>query len=180
MGSNTLKILELPIGVSTEEYKDFLDKVVSGNEPKIDYVENYENSSTDTKVCFVVLCKPNSLKKLILSEEPDIYGCNKIYKEFKLVKPMSLNNLVLYNTDFKLTRYDSPLYIIKEFYTYRLVYYSKRKDSLLNKYTHKKNILENKIRFIQEQIDDILILYKKKKDVVIKELEQSNYIKINY
>ena len=178
VNNNTLKILELPIGVSTEEYKDFLDKVVSGNDPKIDYVENYENSSTDTKVCFVVLCKPNSLKKLILSEEPDEYGCNKIYKEFKLVKPMSLNNLVLYNTDFKLTRYDSPLDIIKEFYKYRLVYYSKRKDSLLNKYTHKKNILENKIRFIQEQIDDILILYKKKKDVVIKELEQSNYMKI--
>ena len=178
VNNNTLKILELPIGVSTEEYKDFLDKVVSGNDPKIDYVENYENSSTDTKVCFVVLCRPNSLKKLILSEEPDEYGCNKIHKEFKLVKPMSLNNLVLYNTDFKLTRYESPLDIIKEFYTYRLVYYSKRKDSLLSKYTHKKNILENKIRFIQEQIDDILVLYKKKKDVVIKELEDSNYMKI--
>ena len=178
VNNNTLKILELPIGVSTEEYKDFLDKVVSGNDPKIDYVENYENSSTDTKVCFVVLCRPNSLKKLILSEEPDEYGCNKIHKEFKLVKPMSLNNLVLYNTDFKLTRYESPLDIIKEFYKYRLVYYSKRKDSLLSKYTHKKNILENKIRFIQEQIDDILVLYKKKKDVVIKELEDSNYMKI--
>jgi len=178
VNNNTLKILELPIGVSTEEYKDFLDRVVSGNDPKIDYVENYENSSTDTKVCFVVLCRPNSLKKLILSEEPDEYGCNKIHKEFKLVKPMSLNNLVLYNTDFKLTRYESPLDIIKEFYTYRLVYYSKRKDSLLSKYTHKKNILENKIRFIQEQIDDILVLYKKKKDVVIKELCDSNYMKI--
>ena len=177
VNNNTLKILELPIGVSTEEYKDFLDKVVSGNDPKIDYVENYENSSTDTKVCFVVLCKPNSLKKLILAEEPDEYGCNKIYKEFKLVKNMSLNNLVLYNTDFKLTRYESPLDIIKEFYTYRLVYYSKRKNSLLSKYTHKKNILENKIRFIQEQIDDILVLYKKKR-MVIKELEDSNYMKI--
>ena len=71
VNNNTLKILELPIGVSTEEYKDFLDKIVSGNDPKIDYVENYENYSTDTKVCFVVLCKPNSLKKLILAEEPD-------------------------------------------------------------------------------------------------------------
>ena len=178
VNNNTLKVLELPIGVSTEEYKDFLDRVVSGNEPKIDYVENYENSSTDTKVCFVVLCKPNSLKKLILAEEPDEFGCNKIYKEFKLVKNMSLNNLVLYNTDFILTRYNSPLEIIKEFFKYRLVYYSKRKDSLLTKYTSKKDILENRIRFIQEQIEDILILYKKKKDNVIKELENSNYLKI--
>ena len=178
INNNTLKILELPIGTSTEEYKDFLDKIVSDKEPKIDYVVNYENYSSDTKVCFIVLCKPKALEKLILSEEPDAYGCNKIYKEFKLCKPISLNNMVLYNTDFKLTRYESPLDIIKEFFTYRLVYYSKRKTSLLEKYNHKKNILENKIRFIQEQIDDILVLYKKKKDVLISELETRNYLKI--
>ena len=178
VNNNTLKILELPIGVSTEEYKEFLDKIVSGNDGRIDYIENYENYSTDTKVCFIVLCKPNSLKKLILAEEPDAFGCNRIHKEFKLMKPMSLNNLVLYNTDFKLTRYNSPLEIIKEFYIYRLVYYSKRKESLLKKYNHKKDILENKIRFLQEQIDDILVLYKKKKDLVIKELEDSDYLKI--
>ena len=178
VNNNTLKILELPIGVSTEEYKEFLDKIVSGKEPKIDYVENYENYSSDTKVCFIVLCKPKSLEKLILAEEPDEYGCNKIYKEFKLCKPLSLNNMVLYNTDFKLTRYESPLEIIKEFFNYRIVYYSKRKISLLEKYNHKKDILENKIRFIQEQIDDILVLYKKKKDILVKELEDSNYLKI--
>ena len=178
VNNNTLKILELPIGVSTEEYKEFLDKIVSGKEAKIDYVENYENYSSDTKVCFIVLCKPKSLQKLILSEEPDEYGCNKIYKEFKLCKSVSLNNMVLYNTDFKLTRYESPLDIITEFFNYRLVYYSKRKTSLLTKYNHKKDILENKIRFIQEQIDDILVLYKKKKDILVKELEDSNYLKI--
>ena len=178
INNNTLKILELPIGTSTEEYKDFLDKIVSDKEPKIDYVVNYENYSSDTKVCFIVLCKPKALEKLILSEEPDAYGCNKIYKEFKLCKPVSLNNMVLYNTDFKLTRYESPLDIIKEFFNYRLVYYSKRKNSLLEKYNHKKDILENKIRFIQEQIDDILVLYKKKKDVLISELETRNYLKI--
>lgn len=179
INTNTLKILELPVGVSTEEYKDFLDRIVSGKEPKIDYVDNYENYSSDTKVCFIILCKTKSLEKLILSEEPDEYGCNKIYKTFKLCKPVSLNNMVLYNTDFKLTRFESPLDIIKEFFNYRLVYYSKRKVSLLYKYNYKKDILENKIRFIQEQIDDILVLYKKKKDVLISELETRNYLKIS-
>ena len=179
VNNNTLKVLELPIGVSTEEYKEFLDKIVSDKDPKINYVENYENYSSDTKVCFIILCKPKALEKLILSEEPDMYGCNKIYKDFKLCKSIGLTNMVLYNTDFKLTRYDSPLDIIKEFYNYRLVYYSKRKFSLLEKYNHKKDILENKIRFIQEQIDDILVLYKKKKDVLINELEKSKYLKIS-
>ena len=49
---------------------------------------------------------------------------------------------------------------------------------MINKYTHKRNILQNKIRFIQEQIDDILILYKKKKDIVIEQLDNTGYMKL--
>ena len=180
INNNTIRILELPIGVSIDEYKEFLDKAVSGKDPKIDWVENYESHSTDTNACFIVLCKNKKLQQFILDEVPDEYGCNKIHKEFKLCKPISLNNMVLYNTDHTLTKYNSTLDIIKEFYYIRLIYYTKRKDSLLKKYTHKKYILENKIRFLQEQIDDILILYKKKKDIVIKELEDNNYMKISY
>ena len=177
--NNTLKILELPIGTSIEEYKEFLDKAVSGNDLKIDWIENYENYSTDTRPYFVILAKKKIFDKIILEEVPDEFGVNKLHKVLKLVKNISLNNLVLYNTNFKLKKYDSPLDIIKEFYIIRLIYYSKRKDSLLNKYTHIKNILENKIRFIQEQINDTLILYKKKKEVLIEELEINNYMKIS-
>ena len=180
INNNTIRILELPIGVSIDEYKEFLDKAVSGKDPKIDWVENYESHSTDTNACFIVVCKYKKIQQFILDEVPDEYGCNKIHKEFKLCKPISLNNMVLYNTDHTLTKYNSTLDIIKEFYYIRLIYYTKRKDSLLKKYTHKKYILENKIRFLQEQIDDILILYKKKKDIVIKELEDNNYMKISY
>ena len=123
VSNNTIKILELPVGVTIEEYKDFLDKAVAGNDPKIDWIENYENYSTDTKVCFVVLCKMNKLKNMILQQEPEENGSNAIYKEFKLTKSINLTNMVLYNKDFVLTRYDSPLDIIKEFYNVRLVYY---------------------------------------------------------
>ena len=179
INNNTIRILELPIGVSLDEYKEFLDKAVSGKDPKIDWIENYENYSTDTNACFIILCKNKQLKQFVLDEVPDEFGCNKIHKELKLVKPMSLNNMVLYNKDHVLTRYNSPIEIINEFYTTRLIYYTKRKVSLLKKYNHRKDILENKIRFLQEQIDDILVLYKKKKDIVIKELENSNYMKIS-
>ena len=113
-----------------------------------------------------------------MDEVPDETGCNKVHRELKLVKSISLNNMVLYNKEHVLKRYDSPEEIIDEFYTIRLIYYTKRKESLLKKYTHKKDILENKIRFLQEQIDDILVLYKEK-DIVIQELENLNYLKIS-
>ncbi len=87
--------------------------------------------------------------------------------------------MVLYNTNNILTKYESPIDIIKEFYTVRLIYYSKRKESLLKKYTHKRDILENKIRFLHEQINNILIIYKKKKDVIINELESTGYMKLS-
>ena len=179
INNNTLKIIELPIGTSIEEYKDFLDKAVSGLDPKIDWIENYENYSTDTRACFVLLARKKILDKLILDEITDEFGINKLHKELKLIKNISLTNLVAYNTDFKLQKYNSPIDIIKEFYNNRFIYYSKRKDSLLNKFTHIQNILQNKIRFIQEQIDDVLILHKKKKDIIISELEKTNYMKIS-
>ena len=179
VNNNTVKVLELPIGVSIDEYKEFLDKAVSGKDPKIDWIENYESHSTDTSACFIILCKNKTLQQFIMDEVPDETGCNKIHRELKLVKSISLNNMVLYNKEHVLKRYDSPEEIIDEFYTIRLIYYTKRKESLLKKYTHKKDILENKIRFLQEQIDDILVLYKKKKDIVIQELENSNYLKIS-
>ena len=36
----------------------------------------------------------------------------RIHKELKLVKSISLNNMVLYNKDHVLTRYNSPIEII--------------------------------------------------------------------
>ena len=105
-------------------------------------------------------------------------GNSKIHKVLKLTKNISLTNLVAYNSQSILQKYDNCNQMIEEFYKVRLVYYSKRKDTLLKKYNHTKDILENKIRFITEQIEDILILYKKKKTVVIQELETSNYMKL--
>ena len=178
INNNTIRILELPLGVSIESYKEFLDKAVSGNDPKIDWIVNYEDYSSDIYPCFAVLCKPGKLAKLVLEQEPDEFGCNKIHRELKLVKNVSLNNMVLYNSNFVLTRYESVLDIITEYYGVRLVYYAKRKESLLKDLYHKKLVYENKIRFIQEQIDDILVLYKKKKDIIIQQLEKTEYAKI--
>ena len=77
INNNTLRIFELPIGVSLDEYKEFLDKAVSGKDPKIDWIENYENYSTDTNACFIILCRNKHLQQLILDEIPDEFGCNK-------------------------------------------------------------------------------------------------------
>ena len=179
VNNNTIKILELPIGTSIEEYKEFLDNAVSGLDPKINWIENYENYSTDTRACFVILVQKKILDKLILEEAPDEFGITKIHKVLKLTKNIALTNLVAYNSNSILQKYENCNEMIEEFYKVRLVYYSKRKDSLLKKYNHIKDVLENKIRFITEQIEDILILYKKKKTVVIQELENSNYMKLS-
>ena len=168
-----------PIGTSIEEYKEFLDNAVSGVDPKINWIENYENYSTDTRACFVILVQKKILDKLILEELPDEFGVTKIHKILKLTKNISLTNLVAYNSNYTLQKYDNCNEMIQEFYTMRLIFYSKRKDSLLKKYNYTKNILENKIRFITEQIDNILILYKKKKSAIISELENYAYMKIS-
>ena len=85
--------------------------------------------------------------------------------------------MVLYNSNNILTRYHSVLDIIEEYYKIRLIFYDKRRENMLSKLNHNRDIYENKIRFIQEQMDNTLILYKKKKDIVLDELETKQYKK---
>ena len=74
---------------------------------KINWIENYENYSTDTSPCFIILTEKNTSKNLITDEMPDDFGITKIHKVLKLTKNISLNNLVAYNSNFKLKKYEN-------------------------------------------------------------------------
>ena len=46
---------------------------------------------------------------------------------FKLTSKISTANMIAFNFDGKITKYDSPEEIVEEFYPQRLMYYQKRK-----------------------------------------------------
>ena len=158
IGINKVRITELPIGEWTTKYHEFLDKQI---EDKV--LSNYVKMSDDEKV---------NIELHFIGKIPDDFE-----KKFKLVTSISLTNMHLYDATGKIKKYDSVLDIIKEFYDIRLEYYEKRKIYWTTKWTADLDILQNRIRFINEFIEGKLEIVKRSTDEIIQDLEKQKYSK---
>jgi DNA gyrase/topoisomerase IV subunit B len=179
-------ITELPIGFWTDSFKDFLDeqiqlyqefkqkkKKISNNEEKDKPKEekmykisitNYINKSTDKDVYFECIIEKDQEK----SE-------NWIQK-FKLSTNICISNMYLYVNN-ELYKFNSVQEIILQFCKERLVKYVERKKLLLKGLEIDLIYLANKIRFLEMVINGSLIIFKKKKELVIKEMEILGFVK---
>lgn len=127
-----LTIRELPIGVWTRNYKTFLEELaIKGT------IDDIKESHTDNTVKFE-LTIPNLRK---MSED-------EIEKTFKLSSSLSCNNLVLFDKNYALKRYENECAILDAFYDYRLDMYGKRRQNMMKRLNQILNVMENKWRFI--------------------------------
>ncbi len=79
--------------------------------------QGYAEFHTDTTVCFVVRLTAQSAQ----------WNDDKIEKNFKLAKYVSLGNMHLYDKTGRLQSYKDSLAILQEFYDIRLDWYKKRR-----------------------------------------------------
>lgn len=63
-----------------------------------------------------------------------------------------MKNLVGFNKDKQLEKYQSTKAIMEDFYKIRLIHYEKRKEYLMSKLERDLEILSNKERFIIEVV----------------------------
>jgi len=166
INDNEIQITELPIGVWTENYHIYLDKLI---DKKI--IKDYIKYSNNKDINIIVIFNKGELLKL---EKSDSF-----YKTMLLETTLSYNNMMLFDKDLKLKKYNNVKEILNEFYDIRLDFYSKRKKYILAKYEYDKMILLNKIKFIRLLLDDKIILKNKKKSILIQELETFNLKKID-
>lgn len=187
---DTIKITELPIGVWTQNYKEFIENAIieyseSEKEKKKDTksvdsgtnketkekktkkkynlpIITYDNHCTDEKVSFSIKMEKGFLQTLTH---------NEILKRFKLTKSISTSSMYLYNNDGKIQHYKTPEEIMEEFYTIRLGIYQKRKEYLLKKLLRECIILENKVKFVQNVLDE-QIKWNQSEDIIEKRLEE--------
>merc|ERR1719316_73255 len=96
-------------------------------------------------------------------------------KVFKLRSSITTTNMVLFNDEGKIVKYDSALSILQDFCKVRRVIYTKRKVHLVAKLTREQEILSNKARFIRMVIEGELELRKKKKAQLLKELKKLGF-----
>ena len=153
LSSTELEITELPLGVWTQVYKEQTMKTLlhgSGETPPL--IANFKEYHTDTTVRFLVT----------LAEDKMLQAENEgLHKVFKLQSTHTLTSMVLYDPKGCLRTYDCVEDILKEFFTLRLEFYGKRKDSL----QAESKQLSNQARFICD-IDDKTISLEDVRQVV--------------
>jgi DNA topoisomerase-2 len=174
VGTDQIRVTELPVGTWTEDYKAFLETLMDDKNKKGKvWVKSYTDMSTDTEVDFNIKLVSGTINRL-LPKKAD-YGCTLLEKTFRLYTTKTETNMYLFDHNQKLSKYDNVYDIIDTYFPVRLDMYQKRKEHMIKQLEREVMILHNKARFIEEQCEDIIDLRKKKKAQVIAMLETRQY-----
>ena len=179
LGSDKIRITELPIGTWTQDYKEYLESLVDNKSAKgktksgDDYIKDFNDMSTDLNVEFEITFYPGILTKLICQKHD--YGIEGIEKYLKLYTTQSTNNMHLFNEKEQLRKYENVYDIVDGYYGVRYSYYVKRKDYLISKLINELKVLSAKARFIQYNLDDKIDLRKKSKTQINEIMEKFEF-----
>ena len=128
----TIEIDELPIGVWTEDYKEFLETLLFDAKPPASsknskakakggaagpalkqYLRNFENHSTESRIKFRLEFRPEVLRKLLKSGR-DKEGVSLLERELHLTSKLSLTNIHLFNSERVIKKYNTISEIVDE------------------------------------------------------------------
>ena len=98
-----------------------------------------------------------------------------IEKKFKLQGSVACTNMVLFDEEGRLQRFASVKDIMMHFFDLRSVLYERRKEYMLAKLKKEYEMLRNKCRFIKAIIEEEVIIKRKKKAEIAKDLKRQNY-----
>lgn len=168
----TVRITELPVGTWTQDYKDFLENLLVeqeaalaawksgskktsekgslGEKPML-FLRGYSSNYNDVDVDFT------------LELDPDYYHTARGYpaefeKKFGLVDTFKTTNMVAFDTECKLHRYECVGEILEEFYLVRLDGYEKRKAHMLAQMAAEIVELEARLTFVRAVVEKRLVV----------------------
>lgn len=173
---NKLEITELPIGVWTSDYKNFLDTYIEKH-PKS--LKDFESHYTETQVKFILIFQSKSILDDMLSSNDQ--GNVKFDSDFKMIttKPVSKTNMHAFDSTGKIKKYSSELEILEEFFQVRMSYYAKRKEQKLADLENDIEDLDSRMKFILCVIDGEMKILNEKYDSIEKQLISLGFKKKN-
>ena len=159
INDNTVKISELPIGESIENYKQFLEKMESE-----DRIITFKNDSNDIKIKFEIKIKKETLDQWEYS--------GTFEKNLKLTTNINATNMHIFNQNGHLQKMETPEDILLLFYRIRNRFHILRKQYLVDK-THKElAVLESKVKFVRAIVNEELIVFKRKKQQITEDIKK--------
>ncbi|KAJ3055967.1 DNA topoisomerase 2 [Rhizophlyctis rosea] len=171
--ATTVEITELPIHTWTQSYKEDLEKWLQTDKvdkekgkETVGWIKDYKEYHTDKSVHFVIT---------LTEENMEVAEKEGLEKKFKLTSTISTTNLVCFDKEGRLRKYDSVLDILQDWYALRRSYYQKRKAYLLNHLNNERIKCDNKVRFVTEIIKGQLTVQNKKRNLLLQELKDRGY-----
>jgi DNA topoisomerase-2 len=151
---HTIQVTELPIGMWTDKFKDQCYSLIEKG-----LLSQLINESTTNDVNF------------ILKDLQDISAV-------KLTSTLHTTNMVLFNRDSIITKYNTIDEILNEYFETRLHFYKLRKNHMLTKLQDNINLNENKLKFILKIVDNENFL-KQDETMLVDILEKEKFLKLD-
>jgi DNA topoisomerase-2 len=191
-----VRITELPVGTWTDDYKEFLEKLMevpAASEKDKDkdkgkggdkaasstpVLKEYSDMSTDSVVDITVTFHPSyphTPKDLAAAIVDADAGTNKLEKLLGLFTTQSTTNMNLFDAREKLRKYATIYDIIEDYYVERLALYAKRKAAMLAQLANELRVLSNRAKYIQEILDDKLELRRQTKEAIFAKMTEHGY-----
>ena len=163
VNTSTVRITELPPSTTYEKYEEVLDKLVDDK-----VIVSYDDNCKDN-IDYTVKFTRADLES---------HDTEKLYKLLKLEENETENFNTL-DENGKLKIFESVEEIIKYFVDFRLTYYQKRKDYQLSKLQSELKLLGNRGKFIKCVLDGKIEINNKAKDDIIVQIEENSIEKID-
>lgn len=140
-------IVELPIGLWTRTYREYLKDCISKG-----ILKDYIDRSDDINVYFE-----------LIEPKPEFFGKetnSKCYKpiNFKLVRSYGMSNIHVLNKDGLPHLYSDMMDLLRGFYEFRLPYYEKRRSIIMKGLEEEMDKINKVIAFIQDVIDGKVVI----------------------
>jgi DNA gyrase/topoisomerase IV subunit A len=161
--TSTIKITELPPSLTYEKYEEILDKLVENKN-----IVSYDDNCKDN-IDYTIKFTRADLEKL---------DDEKLVKLLKL-EESETENFTTLDENGKLKIFERVDDIIRYFVQFRLEYYQKRKDFMLNKIGHDLRVLGNRGKFIKLILEGKIVVNNKLKEEIIKQIETFSLDKID-
>lgn len=171
---NKIKVTELPIGYWTIDFKEHVEQMIEKGTYEI---KNYESQSKTTTIDEIITFNNAEICNSYLEIEKN--GYTKMENQFKLVssKNLATTNMYLFDHKKQITKYQSVHDIFKAFYHIRYDIYQKRKEAVIRDKKDNLELLQNKLKFVQDVVSGKIAVFNIKRNELIAQLDELVFIK---
>lgn len=156
VNTTTIRITELPPSMTYEKWDNHLDKLIEDRK-----IRSYESNGKEN-IDYTIKMSREDLDKL----QKDAHGVNNLFKLYEA----STEYFTTLDEKGKLKLFSSAEEIIEYFVDFRLSYYDKRKEFQIERLSEIIRIINNRALFIQCILDGSIVINKKSKDDITKQI----------